>query len=88
MSDDSVDPDLWPYEAFIARPDGGCAYHQHARTHEDGTVTVYEFELPGGYVERTYPQEQVRLQQRPWERAAQWYELYERVYGQQNGAGE
>ena len=81
MSGDPVEPELWPYEAYIDQPDGGCAYHQHARANEDGTVTVYEFRPPAGYVEQTYPKEQVRLKQRPWEKAAQWYELYDRIYG-------
>lgn len=76
---DQTDQTLWPFEAFVDEPDGGRAYYQQARDNDDGTVTVLEFS--GGFMERTFPKQQVRLQQRPWERAAEWYALYARVYG-------
>lgn len=76
---DQTDQTLWPFEALVDEPDGGCAYYQQARDNGDGTATVLEFS--GGFREKTLPKQQVRLQQRPWERAAEWYELYARVYG-------
>jgi len=81
-----VDPTLWPFEAINDHGNGSCEYHQHARDNGDGTVTVYEFDLPGGYVERTYPKERVKLRERPWDKARRWYELYNRVYGGEDGA--
>jgi hypothetical protein len=78
---EEIDPKRWPFEVEIEHPDGSREYHQQARDNGDGTVTVNELHFPEGYVERTYPADRVTLRQRPWERAAQWYELYERVYG-------
>lgn len=76
-----VDPKLWPFEATIDHGDGLREYHQHARDNGDGTATVYEFDLPGGYIERTYPKEQVQLSEYPWDKARRWYELYNEIYG-------
>ena len=76
-----IDRSLWPYEVVIQHPNGRREYHQHARDNADGTVTVYELDLPGGYVERTYPREIVTLSERPWEVAERWYRLFNQVYG-------
>jgi hypothetical protein len=81
MMADPVDPKLWPFEVEIDHEDGSREYHQHARDNGDGTVTVYELHFPQGYVERTYPRDRTTLRQRPWEKAAMWYDLYEQVYG-------
>lgn len=83
MSSD-IDPKLWPFEATIEHENGSTEYHQQARDNGDGTVTVYELNLPGGYVERTYPRGQVRLRERLWDKTHRWYELYNRVYGRKD----
>ena len=80
-----VDPKLWPFEAIIDQGNGAHEYHQHARDNADGSVTVYELDLPGGFVERTYPKERVKLSERPWDKARRWYELYNEVYGVRAG---
>jgi hypothetical protein len=80
-----VNPEEWPFEAIIYHDGGGREYHQHARDNGDGTVSVYELQLPGGYVERRYSKTQVKLTERPWDKAKKWYGLYERVYGKKNG---
>ena len=76
-----VDKKLWPFEAVINHENGSREYRQHARDNGDGTVTAYERDLPGGYVERTYPKERVMLNERPWDKAQRWYELYNEIYG-------
>lgn len=76
MSSDDPDPKLWPFEARVNLDDGGSEFHQHARDNGDGTVTVCEFRLSEGYVERIYPADKVKLSERPWEKAQRWYELY------------
>ena len=85
MMSEPIDPKLWPFEIENDHDDGSREYHQHARDNGDGTVTVYELHFPEGYVERTYPANRVTLRQRPWEKAAMWYQLYEQVYGDMYG---
>ena len=80
MSND-VDPTLWPFEVIIDHGNGSREYHKHARDNGDGTVTVNEIDLPGGYIERSYPKEQATLSERSRDKARRWYELYNRVYG-------
>lgn len=80
-----VDPKLWPFEAIIDHGNGAHEYHQYARDNGDESVTVYELDLPGGYVERTYPKERVKLSERPWDKARRWYELYNETYGARVG---
>lgn len=84
----AVDPVRWPFEVLIEHDDGSHAYHQYARENGDGTVAVYQLELPLGFVERIYPKERARLRARPWDKAQMWFELYERVYlAGQTGTG-
>jgi hypothetical protein len=85
MMSEPVDPKLWPFEIEIDHENGSREYHQHARDNGDGTVTVYELHFPEGYIERTYPANRATLRQRPWEKAAMWYQLYEQVYGDTHG---
>ena len=76
-----INPKLWPFEVEIQHEDGSCEYNQYARDNGDGTVTVCELHFPQGYVEHTYPADRAKLRQRPWEKAEQWYQLYDSVYG-------
>ncbi|MBA3573225.1 MAG: hypothetical protein H0W34_14915 [Pyrinomonadaceae bacterium] len=81
MMSESIDRKRWPFEVEIKCPDGSREYHQQASDNGDGTVTVNELHFPEGYVERTYPVERAKLRQRPWEKAEDWYQLYDSVYG-------
>ena len=74
------DREEWPWEALVQFADeGGQIYSQFAKDNGDGTVSIIDWgETPP--VERTFPKNQVALQERDQDKSERWSELYEKVY--------
>lgn len=71
----------WPYEAYVVCADGSRLFSAYARPNPDGTISVATFEPPEGFIETSYPAEQVTIRLSVELRKLRWLILYAEVYG-------